>query len=425
MGPTAAHARHSCDDRHRRRRIPLSRFGRKLLAHGHRVTLATLEPFRARAEAHGFAFRSLVSDEETQSFLNDPDTWHPLKGPAFLARWGARLIGRQYAVLAELAKDSDAVLIASPGVLAARLVQEKMSRPLASIVLQPWMIASSFAPPIMPGGLTLPRWAPRPLGALYWRAVDVVGAVLMGGALQRVCADLGLPPVRRIFQWWLSPQRILGLFPNWYGNPQADWPPQLRMTGFPLYDGNPRGGLSPEVQAFCQAGTPPVVFTFGTGMMHGKRLFQAAIDACVLIGIRGLLLTKYERQLPSPLPPFIRRVEFAPFRELFPDCAAVVHHGGIGTTAQALATGTPQLILPLGFDQKDNAVRVKRLGAGDWLSHRRRDGASIAKVLAPLLTPAAREKSRFVAANFGNEDALEAAAPMARGIVANARNLII
>ena len=151
--------------------FPYLGLGAETLAHGHRVTLATLEPFRARAEAHGFAFRSLVSDEETQSFLNDPDTWHPLKGPAFLARWGAKLIGRQYAVLAELAKDSDAVLIASPGVLAARLVQEKMSRPLASIVLQPWMIASSFAPPIMPGGLTLPRWAPRPL----WRPVLASG----------------------------------------------------------------------------------------------------------------------------------------------------------------------------------------------------------------------------------------------------------
>ena len=67
------------------------------------------------------------------------------------------------------------------------------------------------------------------------------------------------------------------------------------------------------------------------------------------------------------------------FENCFRIARAVVHHGGIGTTAQALATGTPQLILPLGFDQKDNAVRVKRLGAGDWLSHRRRDGASIAK----------------------------------------------
>ncbi len=389
--------------------FPYLGLGAKLRARGHKVTLATHEPFRARAEAHGFAFRPLVTDEETQVFLSHPDVWNPLKGPAFLARWGAGMIGRQYGVLAELAQDSDAVLAGSPGVLAARLVQEKTSRPLASILLQPWMIASSSAPPVMPGGLTLPRWAPRPLGWLYWRAVDAVLASLMGGPLQRVRSDLGLAPVRRVFQWWMSPQRIIGLFPDWYGNPQPDWPPQLRMCGFPLYDGAPRGGLSAEVRTYCLEGTQPIAFTFGTGMMHGAPLFTAAVEACRRLGLRGLLLTKYREQLPTSLPPFMRHCEFAPFQELFPYCAAVVHHGGIGTTAKALATGTPQLILPLAFDQRDNAMRVKRLGAGDWLPRRRRNGASIAKTLANLMTPAAREKSRLVAAQFGNDDGLDVA----------------
>jgi rhamnosyltransferase subunit B len=390
--------------------FPYLGLGAKLRARGHRVTLATHEPFRARAVDHGFGFQPLVSSEETRDFLNNPDTWHPLKGPGFLARWGAGLIGRQYGLLAELATDGDAVLAASPGVLAARLVQEKMSRPLASILLQPWMIASVFAPPLMPGGLTLPRWAPRPFGWLYWRAVDVVGAILMGGPLQRVRADLGLPPVRRVFQWWMSPQRVLGLFPDWYGKPQPDWPEHLRLCGFPLYDGSPHCGLTPDIQAFCREGAPPVAFTFGTGMMHGERLFRQAVEACRLLGVRGLLLTKYGQQLPTLLPPFVRHCEFAPFQELFPYCTAVAHHGGIGTVAKALATATPQLILPLAFDQRDNAVRVKGLGAGDWLPRRRRDGPSIAQALAGLMTPASREKCRLVAAQFGNEDALNVAA---------------
>ena len=389
--------------------FPYFGLGAKLRARGHRVTLATHESYRARAEAHGFAFRPLVTEEETRVFLNNPDVWHPLKGPGFLARWGAKLIGRQYAVLADLAGDADAVLVASPGVVAARLVQEKMLRPLASIILQPWMIPSFSAPPIMPGGLSLPRWAPRPLGKLYWRAVDVVGAVLMGGPLQRVRSNLGLPPVRRIFQWWLSPHLGLCLFPDWYGEPQADWPPQLRMTGFPLYDGSSHGGLSPAVRQFCEEGSPPIAFTFGTGMMHAARLFQTVIEACRLVGARGLLLTKYGQQLPNTLPPFVRHFEFAPFSELLPHCAAVVHHGGIGTVASALATGTPQLVLPLAFDQKDNAMRVKRLGAGDWLPLRRRDGAAVAKALSGLLTLTRREKCRLIAARFAN-DALDPAA---------------
>ena len=82
--------------------------------------------------------------------------------------------------------------------------------------------------------------------------------------------------------------------------------------------------------------------------------------------MRGILLTKYAAQVPDPLPPNVIRVGFAPFRKLFPRCAAVVHHGGIGTVAKALAAGVPQLVLPGAFDQTDNATRVKRLGAGDW-----------------------------------------------------------
>jgi UDP:flavonoid glycosyltransferase YjiC (YdhE family) len=211
---------------------------------------------------------------------------------------------------------------------------------------------------------------------------------------------------------------VLCLFPDWFGEPQADWPPQLRMTGFPLYDGSSRGGLSPAVQQFCEEGSPPIAFTFGTGMMHGVRLFQTAIDACRLAGARGLLLTKYGQQLPTSLPSFIRHFEFAPFYELFPLCAAVVHHGGIGTVAGALATATPQLILPLAFDQTDNALRVKRLGAGDWLPLRRRDAAAVAKALAGLMTPTAREKCRVVAAQFGSDDALAGAARLLEELTA-------
>ncbi|HBI45794.1 MAG TPA: hypothetical protein DDY78_23515 [Planctomycetales bacterium] len=182
------------------------------------------------------------------------------------------------------------------------------------------------------------------------------------------------------------------------------------MTGFPLYDGRPRADLSPDVLEFCLSGPPPVAFTFGTGMMHTERFFRPALEACRLFGGRGLFLTKHGSQLPSPLPPFIRHCEFAAFQELFPRCAAVVHHGGVGTTAQALAAGTPQLILPLAFDQADNAVRVKRLGAGDWLPPRRWTGSLMATALAGLMTPAVRERCRTAAARFGSGDGLETAA---------------
>ena len=143
------------------------------------------------------------------------------------------------------------------------------------------------------------------------------GAVLAGGRLNRLRASLGLKPVRRMFRWWFSPQRILGFFPDWYGRPAADWPAQMRLIGFPNYDGRPAADLPADVQEFCGAGPPPVAFTFGTGMMHATEFFRAALKACRLLGVRGLFLTKYTRQLPSVLPPFVLHCPFAPFQELF------------------------------------------------------------------------------------------------------------
>src|SRR5262249_39327275 len=157
---------------------------------------------------------------------------------------------------------------ASPAVFAARLVQERMGRPMATIVLQPWMIPSIEAPLVIPG-LTLPRWAPSWVGRLYYRMLDIVGGLLTGRELNRLRSSIRLPPVNAMFRWWFSPEQILGLFPAWFGPPQTDWPRQMRLTGFPLYDGRPPAQLLPEVRDWCLAGKPPIVFTFGTGMIHG------------------------------------------------------------------------------------------------------------------------------------------------------------
>src|SRR5213075_3040591 len=94
---------------------------------------------------------------------------------------------------------------------------------------------------------------------------------------------------------------------------------------------------------------------------------------------------------------------YAPFKKLFPRCRAVVHHGGVGTTAQALAAGIPQLMLPMAWDQPDNAMRVRRMGAGEWLLPNS-TAARIAGALAELMTPETRQRCRAVAARFGNGD---------------------
>jgi rhamnosyltransferase subunit B len=396
--------------------FPYVGLGAALQSRGHTVTVCVSEHYEALAQRHGLGFRPLVSIQENNDLFEHPDFWNPLKTAPLAARWGVRFIRRQYDLISGL-MTPETVLVANPGVFAAGIVHEKSRVPWASLILQPGTIPSSIAPPRMPMFDFLAR-APRPVWKVFWRALDAVGDMLAGPELNRVRADLGLKPMQRMFQNWLSKQLAIGMFPNWYGPPQADWPSQIRLVGFPQFDGGLMDTLAPEVLDFCRAGKPPVLFTFGTGMAHSADLFQVALEACAILGARGLFLTKYRNQLPDVLPPDMLHCSFAPFQKLFPLCSAVMHHGGVGTVAKAMAAGIPQLIYPLCFDQRDNGVRAKRLGGGDCLPAGGSSAKQVATALTALLTEESRTESRKLIKRFEKNDALAKSAELLEKLAA-------
>jgi UDP:flavonoid glycosyltransferase YjiC (YdhE family) len=389
--------------------LPYVGLGRALRRRGHEVTLVASAQYQGLAFAHSLGFQELVSAEESQELFEHPDFWHPRKTVKLSARWGLRFIKRQFELLAGLANTANGLLIANPAVFAARLVHERFAIPYVTLILQPWIIASSIQPPVMPGFRFLSH-APRLIWTLFWRGLDLVGDRLLGPELNRVRTQIGLKPTRRILGNWLSPQLVLGMFPEWYAAPQADWPNQLRLVGFPMFDGEQQAELPRELLEFCEIGPAPIAFTFGTGMRHSATLFQTALEACRLSGYPGVFLTRHRDQLPDALPPHVFHCEFASFQWLFPRCAAVVHHGGIGTVAAALAAATPQLIMPVCFDQMDNGARVKALGTGDWLHARRRTAQAVVNALRGVTGEETKMRCRSVAKRFERTDALATAA---------------
>lgn len=84
-------------------------------------------------------------------------------------------------------------------------------------------------------------------------------------------------------------------------------------------------------------------------------------------------------------PPNIFHCDYAPFSKLFPYASAVVHHGGIGTCAQALRAGIPQLITPFGMDQPDNSSRLRKFGVSDELRLKKYKNSTVADKLRKLL----------------------------------------
>jgi rhamnosyltransferase subunit B len=376
-----------------------------LVRRGHRVRVAT-NPYVGKPVVDaGLELIPLGDEAEFADALKDPSLWHHRRGIKFVFDMVLTGLRRTYdAVAANVTRDS--VVVSSSLAFGARIAQDKIGFKMATVHLSPSQFRSSTAPPKL-AGLWMPRWMPLWARKKIWEGGDkYVLDPILAGRINELRAELGLPPVTRILdQWWNSPDRVIGLFPGWFGPPQTDWWPQSVITGFPRYDESTTRPGDPQLEAFLAAGEPPIVFTPGSAMAHGTDFLKTGVEICRRLNRRGLLLTRYTAHLPANLPPTVRTFSYAPFSTLFPRCAAVVHHGGIGTTAQALAAGVPQLVTPFAHDQFDNGFRVTTLGVGRSVpanKYRPRSAGLLAAVIADCA-----DRSKRVAKNFDGDRSMD------------------
>jgi UDP:flavonoid glycosyltransferase YjiC (YdhE family) len=343
-----------------------------------------------------------------KSTLADARLWHKRQGTVVVSNLVLDGLRETYDAVASNYVPGETVLVSSSLGFAARIAQDKLNIPTATVHLSPAEFRSCIAPPRLPG-LWMAPWFPMWLKRWIWAGVDRFFIDrLMAPRINALRKELGLAPVTGILRdFWHSPQRVIGLFPDWFAAPQADWPSQTRLTGFPLYDEAGACDSDPHLQRFLDDGDPPIVFTPGSAMYHAHEFFLASVQACVQLRRRGLLLSSHADQIPQSLPPTIRHFGYAPFSRVLPRAAALVHHGGIGTSAQALAAGCPQLVTPFAHDQFDNADRVVRLGVGRSITAGKYTAKSAAAELSRLLNaPHIARQCRAVADRLPNDDAV-------------------
>jgi UDP:flavonoid glycosyltransferase YjiC (YdhE family) len=380
---------------------PLVGLALALQARGHTVTCLVHGYFRELVERVGLRYVEQGTAEEFLQVTEHPDLWHPLRSFGYVFRRGiVPALRHQFAAVAERHEPGRTLLIHSCLGFGVRIAQEKLGVPTVTVHCQPVVLWSEYASPTLPGMLFPggPRWLRR---WQFWIGERFFIDRTACPETNRFRAELGLPPMSRTAHWWHSPDGVLCLFPEWFGPRQPDWPPQVRLSQFPLWDEGTVHPPQPEVEQFLTAAEPPLVFTPGTANRHAATFFAAAVAACRQLGRRGLLLTRFPEQIPTDLPPTVRHFAYVPFSQVLPRTAALVHHGGIGTTAQGLRAGIPQLIMPLAHDQPDNAARVKRLGVGDWLRPSAFRGPAVARMLQRLLAAAeVRRHCAEVAARF-------------------------
>ena len=368
--------------------LPLLGIAVTLKERGYPITFFSNEHFAPIAQRFDLNFVALSSSAEYDELTNHADLWNTRKGWQLI---GSRLVsdalGKAYDILLPHAIPEKTIMVSSTLAFAARLLQESHGIPNVTIHLSPAVFHSAYEPPVGPG-LLLPPWLPVFIKRLIWKGLDhFLIDPIVKPKLNQFRQNLGLPAASRIFHEWIhSPDLTLCLFPEWFARPQPDWPPQARQSPFPLFDDAFGSPFPDDLQQFLDQGSPPVVFTPGSANKFGAQFFNEGAKACELSGRRGLLLTQYPEQLPASLPSNVHHCSYVPLTQILPHSAALVHHGGIGTCAQAFRAGIPQIIQPLNFDQFDNGARVTRLGVGGTISSQSFRGHEVAQFVEALLS---------------------------------------
>lgn len=369
---------------------PFIALGLGLKARGLRPQLIANEHFRALITGQGLDFIPMGTEAQYRQTMGNPNLWHPTKGFQVLVDHS---IGPYVQPLYEIItgfNPADTVVVSAGVLYGARIAHEKLGMPWITVHLQPALFRTAYDTPPL-GSAIFPPWLPRRAKRFLFRLMDkLLIDRAIGAKVNPVRQALGLQPQSGFFaESYHAPQKSLGLFPDWFALPQPDWPPQIQLTGFVRFDGgDEQTRLDAELEAFLAEGESPLAFTAGTAMKHGAEFFKVSLAAAQALNRRALFLTRHREQLPATLPQGMVHVPYAPFSQLLPRVAALVHHGGTGTVAQALAAGIPQLIRPMAHDQPDNARRLEKLGVGLTLSPAAYQQKNVVAALNRLLTDA-------------------------------------
>jgi len=390
-------------------------------ARGHQPIFATSERYRAKIEAQGIELRAVAPD------LPDEKDFGPLARRVMNANDGPRFlfeeilspsIAAQFADLLEAGEDAD-ILITHPAALAGPLVARRLKKKWLSSVLAPISLWSRLDPAVPPTRPELDFL--RALGPLWGQIQVRVGRRVTQKWVREVVRFQEKHGLERaghpLFEGQFSPYGTLALFSRHFAPPQNDWPSSTQATGFCFYDakGHSQAEESDNWREWMQNGGAPVVWTLGSSAVHdaGDFYFQGARE-CLANGRRALLIAGENapqlrgEQWGENGEERVKTLAYAPYSEVFPLAAGVVHQGGAGTTAQALRAGVPQIIRPFAHDQPDNAARITRLGVGfEWKSAR---GGAVSRLFQRFdsLSKRAREIGERIREENGPRAACEA-----------------
>lgn len=369
---------------------PMIAIALELRQRGHDVVFVTHQVYQSKLEALEFEFHPMRPDFTA---MNDPQEMARMMAlktgqEHMVRRWVNPSLREMYIDLLNVASCAD-FIFSGEGAIATPLVAEKLGMRWASSAMVPLSFFSVYDPPVL---------APFPALAKLYKLGPIVNRGVLSFAklvsnswadpIRQLRRELGLSPINYnpFLENRFSPYLVVALFSSVLGQPQPDWAANTVVAGFTFYDGTQGGAeLTPELKQFLDAGEPPIVFTLGSAaVMNPGNFYQESLQAAKQLNRRVVLLIGNNPPLEN-LSADVLAVNYAPYSQIFPRACAIVHQGGIGTTAQALRAGRPTLIVPYSHDQPDNAARVQRLGTSRTIPREQYSASRVAKELSELL----------------------------------------
>lgn len=399
-----------------------------LQARGHHVTIAAASDYAPLATAYGIPFAPLVGYvRELMNFGLVNELLDGAHNPLYFARaFLAELTPLLPTIMADcwqIARQADLLLVSTLGLYLGLELVDKQACPLVAVHFHPLFATPAHAHVNFP---TVPAWLPG--AAPYHRFTHWVGQhgfwQLLGPLLNQARQTaLDLPARSR----WSLYQHAQGVLPTLYAySPTVAplptgtiLPPTSALTGYWFLPQPPAWQPPAVVQAFLAAGPPPVVITFGSilGGRNPDQMTRLLVAALTQSGQRGLIYRGWGDLGNIPLPPTMLAIDAIPHDWLFARCAAVVHHGGAGTTAAALRAGVPSVVVPVFGDQQLWAERICALGAGPSpLPRRQLTAARLATAIDQAVTqPALRSQAQRLQQALQTEDGVGAAVAWLEG----------
>jgi UDP:flavonoid glycosyltransferase YjiC (YdhE family) len=382
---------------------PLIALGGGLREAGHSVVLATGEAYEDMVRAWELPFACL---EGGPGWSDAEGDGQPRGRLSTLREQFATGDGNLLRSSLAACQRVDAI-IWTPLVFTGYHVAERLAVPAAAAILQPLTPTRAFPCPSSPD---------LPLGGLYNRAtysvIDRGVVAATRPVVNRWRGTLGMAPMPRLRSHGLIPPRaypvICGFSPLVVPVPR-DWPDNVRVTGYWFLDEPPGWEPPAALSSFLAAGAPPVGIALGTMTPDAaEEVIPATLAALADLGRRALLVGDMEGH---QVPPDVFAISDAPYGWLFPKLAAVVHHGGAGTTAATLRAGVPAVIVPFDVDQPFWARQVARLGtASEPLPPARATVQRLTRALdAALNEVSLRERAHAIGSRIRSEDGTGAA----------------